>query len=74
MQTISRSGSQPPQKGSAEFFTGNVRIDPLFSPNDSAHFSGGSVTFAPGARTAWHMHPVGQHLIVTAGVGRTQQW
>jgi hypothetical protein len=49
MQTISRSGSQSSQQGSAEFFTGNVRIDPLFSPNDSARFSGGAVTFAPGA-------------------------
>ncbi|MEY2832601.1 MAG: hypothetical protein RLZZ574_1859 [Cyanobacteriota bacterium] len=74
MQTVSRSGSRSPQEGSAEFFTGDVQIVPLFSPNDSAQFSGGSVTFAPGARSAWHTHPVGQRLIVTAGVGRTQQW
>jgi quercetin dioxygenase-like cupin family protein len=74
MQTISRSGSQSPQKGSAEFFTGDVQIVPLFSPNDSAQFSGGSVTFAPGARSVWHTHPLGQRLIVTDGVGRTQQW
>ena len=61
-------------QGPAEFFTGHVRIDPLFPANDSAHFSGAYVTFEPGARSAWHMHPTGQHLIVTAGVGRTQAW
>jgi quercetin dioxygenase-like cupin family protein len=71
-QTISRAGSQPSAKGPAEYFTGNVRVDPLFPANDSAHFSGGSVTFEPGARSAWHTHPAGQHLIVTAGVGLTQ--
>ena len=73
-QTISRAGSQASVKGPAEFFTGTVRIDPLFPANDAAPFSGGSVTFEPGARSAWHMHPTGQHLIVTAGVGRTQAW
>jgi quercetin dioxygenase-like cupin family protein len=73
-QTISRAGSLASIKGPAEFFTGNVRIDPLFPANDSAHFSGSYVTFEPGARSAWHMHPTGQHLIVTAGVGRTQAW
>ena len=72
-QTISRAGSQPSAKGSAEYFTGNVRIDPLFPANDSAHFSGAYVTFEPGARSAWHIHPAGQHLIVTSGVGRTQE-
>jgi quercetin dioxygenase-like cupin family protein len=71
---LKRSGSQPSSKGPAEFFTGNVRIDPLFSANDTVHFSGAYVTFEPGARSAWHTHPKGQHLIVTAGVGRTQEW
>jgi quercetin dioxygenase-like cupin family protein len=73
-QTISRAGSQPSAKGSAEYFTGNVRIDPLFPANDSAHFSGAYITFEPGARSAWHIHPTGQHLLVTAGVDRTQEW
>jgi quercetin dioxygenase-like cupin family protein len=73
-QTISRAGSQASIKGPAEFFTGNVRIDPLFPVNDAAHVSGAYVTFEPGARSAWHTHPTGQHLIVTAGVGRTQEW
>jgi quercetin dioxygenase-like cupin family protein len=73
-QTISRAGSLPSMKGPAEFFTGNVRVDRLFPANDTAHFSGASVTFEPGARSAWHTHPTGQHLIVTAGVGRTQEW
>lgn len=71
-QAISRAGSQPSVKGPAEYFTGNVRIDPLFPANDSSPFSGAYVTFEPGARSAWHIHPTGQHLIVTAGVGRTQ--
>ncbi len=71
---IKRSGSQPSSKGPAEWFTGNVRIDPLFSANDTAPFSGAYVTFEPGARSAWHTHPTGQHLIVTAGVGLTQEW
>jgi len=73
-QTISRAGSEASVKGSAEYFTGNVRIDPLFPANDSAPFAGAYVTFEPGARSAWHIHPTGQHLLVTAGVGRTQQW
>jgi quercetin dioxygenase-like cupin family protein len=73
-QTISRAGSQASIKGPAEYFTGNVRIDPLFPANDSAHFSGAYVTFEPGARSAWHIHPTGQHLLVTAGVGRTGEW
>jgi quercetin dioxygenase-like cupin family protein len=73
-QTISRTGSQASITGPAEFFTSHVRIDPLFPANDSAPFSGAYVTFEPGARSAWHMHPTGQHLIVTAGVGRTQAW
>ena len=73
-QAISRAGSQPSAKGSAEYFTGNVRVDPLFPAKDGAPFSGSYVTFEPGARSAWHIHPTGQHLIVTSGVGRTQEW
>jgi quercetin dioxygenase-like cupin family protein len=73
-QTILRAGSQPSVKGPAEYFTGNVRIDPLFPANDSAPFSGAYVSFEPGARSAWHIHLTGQHLLVTAGVGRTQEW
>ena len=73
-QTISRAGSQPSVKGSSEYFTGNVRVDPLFPAKDAAPFSGAYVTFEPGARSAWHIHPTGQHLLVTAGVGRTGEW
>ena len=73
-QTIFRAGSQASVKAPAEYFTGNVRIDPLFPANESAHFSGAYVTFEPGARSAWHIHPTGQHLVVVAGVGRTQEW
>ena len=71
---IKRSGSQPSSQGSAEYFTGSVRIDPLFQPNDHTRASGASVTFEPGARTAWHSHPLGQTLIVTSGRGRVQSW
>jgi quercetin dioxygenase-like cupin family protein len=71
---IKRSGTQPSSKGQAEYFTGNVRIDPLFQPNHPTHASGASVTFEPGARTAWHTHLLGQTLIVTAGCGRIQRW
>jgi quercetin dioxygenase-like cupin family protein len=71
---IKRNGSQPSTKGSAEYFTGTVRIDPLFQAPDPARAAGGSVTFEPGARTAWHTHPLGQTLIVTAGLGRAQRW
>lgn len=71
---IKRSGSQPFTKGSAEYFTGTVRIDPLFQAHDPARAAGNSVTFEPGARTAWHTHPLGQTLIVTAGCGRAQRW
>ncbi|PTL78883.1 cupin domain-containing protein [Vitiosangium sp. GDMCC 1.1324] len=71
---ITRSGSQPSAKGPAEIFTGAVRIDPLFPANAPARASGASVTFEPGARTAWHTHPLGQTLIVTSGVGRVQLW
>jgi quercetin dioxygenase-like cupin family protein len=71
---IKRSGSQPSTKGSAEYFTGMVRIDPLFQANDPARTVGASVTFEPGARTAWHSHPIGQTLIVTSGCGLAQRW
>jgi len=73
-QTIYRTGSQASVKGSAEYFTGNVRVDPLFPATEFAPFSGGRVTFEPGARSAWRIHPTGQHLLVTEGVGLTQQW
>lgn len=72
MQTIKRSGSQPLQKGPAEYFTGNVRINPLFQPMPPSTVSGALVTFEPGARSAWHNHPMGQHLVVISGVGWTQ--
>jgi quercetin dioxygenase-like cupin family protein len=70
---IKRSGMQPSGKGPAEWFTGTVRIDPLFNAPDPARVVGASVTFEPGARTAWHTHPLGQTLIVTAGFGRAQK-
>ncbi len=70
---IHRSGSRPSQTGSAEYFTGRVRIDPLMSPPDPARVAGAHVTFEPGARTAWHTHPLGQTLIVTAGLGWAQE-
>ncbi|WP_288580853.1 cupin domain-containing protein [uncultured Methylobacterium sp.] len=69
---INRSGSRPSQAGSAEYFTGRVRIDPLMSPDEPARVAGAHVTFEPGARTAWHTHPLGQTLIVTAGLGLAQ--
>lgn len=71
---IKRSGSQPSAKGPDEYFTGTVRIDPLFEAADPARSIGASVTFEPGARTAWHTHPLGQTLIVTAGCGLVQRW
>ena len=71
---IKRSGSRPSLKGPAENFTGTVRIDPLFNPPEPANAYGAWVTFEPGARTAWHTHPLGQTLIVTAGCGWTQCW
>jgi quercetin dioxygenase-like cupin family protein len=70
---ITRVGSQPPTMGSAENFTGAVRVDSRFQATAPARVSGGVVTFEPGARTAWHAHPLGQTLIVTAGVGRVQR-
>ncbi len=71
---IKRGGSQPSGKGSAEYFTGNVRMDPLIEAPDPARVRGASVTFEPGARTNWHSHPLGQNLIVTSGCGLTQSW
>jgi quercetin dioxygenase-like cupin family protein len=71
---IKRVGSLPSTKGSNEYFTGTVRIDPLFQPENTARAAGASVTFEPGARTAWHTHPLGQTLIVTFGCGLAQQW
>lgn len=71
---IQRSGSQPSGKGPTENFTGTVRIDPLFAAPDPARTRSISVTFEPGARTAWHAHPLGQTLVVTAGCGLVQSW
>src|SRR5471030_3249737 len=71
---IKRSGSQPSGKGPSDYFTGTVRIDPLFDSADPARVVGASVTFEPGARTAWHTHPLGQTLIVVAGSGLAQRF
>jgi len=71
---IKRNGSQPSSKGPAEWFTSNVRIDPMHRADAPARVSIASVTFEPGARTAWHSHPLGQTLVVTAGFGRVQNW
>src|SRR4051794_26155895 len=71
---IKRAGSQPSSKGPADWFTGTVRIDPLFQPIAPARAAAAAVTFEPGARTAWHTHPLGQTLIVTAGSGLAQRW
>src|SRR6476661_5357039 len=70
---INRSGSRPSARGPADWFTGTVRIDPLFGANTPARAVGALVTFEPGARTAWHTHPLGQTLIVTAGCGWVQR-
>src|SRR5262245_53669980 len=70
---IKQNGSQPSGKGPADYFTGAVRVDPLFQAPEPARVTGGSVTFEPGARTAWHAHPLGQTLIVTAGCGCVQR-
>jgi quercetin dioxygenase-like cupin family protein len=69
---IKRSGSRPSSKGPDAWFTGNVRVDPLFQAGEPARVSGGHVTFEPGARTMWHTHPLGQTIIITSGVGRVQ--
>ncbi len=71
---IKRSGSEPSSKGPAVYFTGEVRIDPLFEAADPGHILGASVTFEPGTRTAWHTHPLGQTWIVTACCGWAQRW
>jgi quercetin dioxygenase-like cupin family protein len=71
---IKRGGSQASSEGPADWFTGAVRVDPLFQAKDPARTSGASVTFEPGARTVWHSHPLGQTLIVTSGSGRVQRW
>ena len=71
---LKRAGSQPSTQGSPNYFTGQVRIDPLNAPPEPARVSCASVTFEPGARSAWHTHPLGQTLIVTAGCGRAQRW
>ncbi len=70
---IKKTGSQPSSKGPADWFTGTVRIDPLFQATAPARVAGASVTFEPGARTAWHTHPLGQTLIVISGFGRVQR-
>ena len=70
---IRRSGSQPSGKGPEAYFTGSVRVDPLLAPPEPARVAGAWVTFEPGARTAWHTHPLGQHLIVMSGCGRAQR-
>jgi 4-carboxymuconolactone decarboxylase len=72
--SITRSGSQPSRQGSPDYFTGSVHIELLFEAQDPARAFGGRVTFEPGARSAWHTHPLGQILIVTAGTGWVQQW
>ena len=71
---IKRSGSQPAGEGPSEYFTGTVRIDRLLQAPDPARVACARVAFEPGARTAWHTHPLGQTLIVTAGTGRAQRW
>lgn len=70
---ITRIGTKPSARGPADWFTGSVRIDAPFQASDPARVTGAHVTFEPGARTAWHTHPLGQTLIVTAGVGRVQR-
>jgi quercetin dioxygenase-like cupin family protein len=72
--TVTRIGSQPSNAGPEKNFTGSVRVDSLFQARAPGRAGGGIVTFEPGARTAWHAHPLGQTLIITSGVGRVQQW
>ncbi len=71
---IKRSGSQPSSKASAEYFTGAVRIDPIHDAGEPARVRSVNVTFEPGARTAWHTHPLGQTLFITSGLGWVQKW
>ncbi len=74
MITVMQSGAKPSVKGPSEYFTGTVRIDSPFQGNEPARVGGATVTFEPAARTAWHTHPLGQTLIVTAGLGLVQEW
>ncbi|WP_238123850.1 MULTISPECIES: (R)-mandelonitrile lyase [unclassified Xanthobacter] len=71
---IFRAGHKPSAKGPTNWFTGTVRVDALFNPSAPDRVQGASVTFEPGARTAWHIHPLGQTIYVTAGIGRVQRW
>jgi quercetin dioxygenase-like cupin family protein len=71
---VKRNGAQPSRPGPAEYFTGSVRIDPIFDAPDPARVRSARVTFEPGARTAWHTHPLGQVLIITSGTGLVQRW
>jgi quercetin dioxygenase-like cupin family protein len=73
-QEITRAGTQPSSDGPPEFFTGRVRVDPIWPADANINASGGMVTFEPGARSAWHTHPAGQRLVVMSGVGLTQEW
>jgi quercetin dioxygenase-like cupin family protein len=73
-QQIARAGTQPSTAGPAEYFTGRVRIDPVWPASETINTSGANVTFEPGARSAWHNHPAGQRLVVLSGVGLTQEW
>lgn len=73
-QQITRSGSIPSAMGPTEFFTGRVRVDPVYAANADINASGAMVTFEPGARSNWHTHPKGQYLVVTAGAGLIQEW
>jgi quercetin dioxygenase-like cupin family protein len=73
-QQITRAGTQPSATGPTDYFTGRVRVDPLSPANGDINASSAYVTFEPGARSAWHTHPKGQYLVVTAGVGLTQEW
>ncbi len=73
-QRITRAGEQASMTGPADYFTGHVRVDPLSAANASINTSVAYVTFEPGARSVWHAHPAGQYLVVTAGVGRIQEW
>jgi quercetin dioxygenase-like cupin family protein len=73
-QQITRAGAQPSLVGSTDFFTGRVRVDPVWPADEGINASGGLVTFEPGARSAWHTHPAGQRLVVVSGVGLTQEW
>jgi len=74
VQQITPAGEQASVSGPSDFFIGSARIDPVWPADENINASGGYVTFEPGARSAWHSHPAGQHLVVTFGVGLTQEW